>query len=245
MTIKSRVSIIDLPPRRYCVFMGLEHLAIIVSSLALLAFIWRRDRIFTSNQRAHMFDLCLQLFDQAKLTQHSHDFPSLTGYYQAAEFALEAFPDTVGYRKIPSLWLQITLAAALPINGTVDILARAQNTEFFSPSYDLEFSLPIPAGWPQPIQFRSNTQNHGLELTQIESAIGHLFADNRIKELLITKRGLRVVYQLAQAEKSRYLVFRMAEFEEITVNPDFLRPLMQELLTLRDRIQSRTSIIEA
>jgi hypothetical protein len=225
--------------------MGTLHFAIIVASLAFLVFVWNRDRANTSRQRARMFNLCLPLFDQPKLAQHSGDFPSLTGNYQGAEFVLTVLPDTVGYRKIPSLWLQVTLAAALPINGTVDILARAQNTEFFSPSYDLEFALPIPTGWPQPIQFRSNTQNHGLDVTQIEHPIGNLFSDKRIKELLITKRGLRVVYQLAQAEKSRYLVFRMAEFEEITVNPDFLRPLMQELLALRDSIQSRTSIIEA
>ena len=225
--------------------MGLEHAAIIVASLVLLAFIWHWDRTHTLRRRTRMFDLSLTLFDLTQLTQRRGDFPTLTGYYRSEKFSLEAFPDTVGYRKIPSLWMKVPLAAVVPINGTVDILARAQNTEFFSPSYDLEFALPIPAGWPQPIQFRSNTENHGLELTQIESAIGNLFADKRIKELLITKRGLRVVYQLAQAEKSRYLVFRMAEFDEITVNPDFLRPLMQDLLTLRDSIQSRTSIIEA
>ena len=140
-------------------------------------------------------------------------------------------------RKIPSLWMQVTLFVKLPINGTVDILARVQNIEFFSPSDELEFALPVPAGWPQPIQFRSNAENHGLDVTRIEAIVRKMFTDGRIKELILTGRGVRVVYQLSQAEKSRYLVFRMAEFEDITVNPDFLRALMNGMLDLRDNIR--------
>lgn len=232
----------NLPSPRYFVVMGLENLVIIVSSLALLAFIWRRDRIVTSNQRAGMFDRCLPLFDQPHTTQRNGEFPSLAANYRCETFELEAIPDTVGYRKIPSLWMQVTLAAKLPVNGTVDILARAQNIEFFSPSYDLKFALPVPAGWPQPIQFRSNAEKHDLDITQIEAIVGNMFSDGRIKELILTGRGLRVVYQLSQADKSRYLVFRMAEFEEITVNPDFLRSLMDDMLTLRDKVRAQPAL---
>ena len=76
--------------------------------------------------------------------------------------------------------------------------------------------------------------------TSRQRARAKLFSDHRIKELLITERGLRVVYQLSQAEKSRYLVFRMAEFEEMTVNPDFLRELMDDMHNLRDNIFPRS-----
>ena len=160
----------------------------------------------------------------------------LKGRYRAEQFTLEAFPDTLGYRKFPTLWMQVTLAATLPINGTVDILARAQNIEFFSPASELDIALPIPASWPQPIQFRANTDNHGLDIAPIETNVATLFADNRIKELLFTARGLRVIYQLSQAEKSRYLVFRMAEFEEMMVNAEFLRELLDALLNMRNTI---------
>ena len=81
-----------------------------------------------------MFDLCTPLMAEPKLVARHGDFPLLTGQFQSHQFALEAFPDTIGYRKIPSLWMQVTLATKLPVNGTVDILARAQNIEFFSPS---------------------------------------------------------------------------------------------------------------
>jgi hypothetical protein len=216
--------------------MGPLHLAIVIASLALLAFIWYRDRSQTARRRARMFDLCLPLLADPKLAQRRGDFPLLTGHFQSQKFTLEAFPDTIGYRKIPSLWMEVTLATKLPVNGTVDILARAQNIEFFSPSYELDVAPPVPASWPQPMQFRANTENHGLDIPRIEMNVAKLFSDNRIKELLITERGLRVIYQLSQAEKSRYFVFRMAEFEEMTVNPDFLRELMNDMLALRDNM---------
>lgn len=220
--------------------MGPLHISIIVASLALLALIWQRDRARTSRQRARMFDLCIPLLIEPQLTERHGNFPLLTGRYCAEKFTLEAFPDTLGYRKIPSLWMQVTAETKLPVSGTIDILARAQNIEFFSPSYALDVALPVPASWPQPMQFRANTQNHGLDIACIEIPVAKLFSDHRIKELLITERGLRVVYQLSQAEKSRYLVFRMAEFEEMTVNPDFLRELMDDMHNLRDNIFPRS-----
>jgi hypothetical protein len=216
------------------------HLAIVVASLALLAFIWHRDGARTARQRTRMFDLCLPLFEQPQLLERRGGFPALTGGYRAEKFTLEAFPDTIGFRKIPSLWMQVTLAAKLPVNGAVDILARPQNIEFFSPSYELDVTLPVPPSWPQPMKFRANTPHHRLDITRIEMNVAKLFCDQRIKELLITARGLRVVYQLAQAEKSRYLVFRMAEFEEMTVNPDFLRDLLDDMLSLRNSIAPRS-----
>ena len=136
--------------------MGSQHITTIVASLALLALIWQRDRARTSRQRAGMFDLCIPLQIEPLLTERRGDFPLLTGRYRAETFALEAFPDTLGYRKIPSLWMQVTVATKLPVSGTIDILARAQNIEFFSPSYELDVALPIPASWPQPMQFRAN-----------------------------------------------------------------------------------------
>jgi hypothetical protein len=220
------------------------HIIFIVASISLLFFIWQRDRRRTSQQRARMFDLCLPLFEQLQITQRPNEFPSLKGQYRSEQFVLEAFPDTLGYRKFPTLWMQVTLTATLPINGTVDILARAQNIEFFSPANELDIALPIPVSWPQPIQFRTNNENHELDIAPIETNIATLFADNRIKELLVTARGLRMIYQLSQAEKSRYLVFRMAEFEEMMVNPEFLRELMDVLLNMREKISSRTEITQ-
>ena len=215
------------------------------ASLGVLALVWHWDRNDNRRRRADMFDLCVSLFDNPQFEQRCGDFPSLTGHFQSTKFTLTAIPDTIGYRKIPSLWMQVTLFSALAVDGTIDVLARPQNIEFFSPSYDLDIELPIPSGWPQPIQFRSNTANHGLDVNLVECSIGKMFGDNRIKELLITARGLRVVYQLRQAEKSRYLVFRMAEFEEITVSPDFLRPLMEDMLKLRDNIRAPLTIAYA
>lgn len=49
----------------------------------------------------------------------------VNGRYRAEAFTLEAFPDTLRYRKIPSLWMQVTAETKLPVSSTIDILARA------------------------------------------------------------------------------------------------------------------------
>jgi hypothetical protein len=41
-----------------------------------------------------------------------------------------------------------------------------------------------------------------------------MFEDPRVKELLVTPHGVRIVYQLDQAERGHYLVLRQAQFSE-------------------------------
>ena len=133
--------------------MGSLHITTIVASLALLALIWQRDRARTSRQRAGMFDLCIPLQIEPQLTERRGDFPLLTGRYRAETFALEAFPDTLGYRKIPSLWMQVTVAMKLPVSGTIDILARAQNIEFFRRPINWMSPCPLPPVGRNPCNF--------------------------------------------------------------------------------------------
>ena len=41
-----------------------------------------------------------------------------------------------------------------------------------------------------------------------------MFEDPRVKELLVTPRGVRIVYQIDQAERAQYMVLRQAQFAE-------------------------------
>jgi hypothetical protein len=41
-----------------------------------------------------------------------------------------------------------------------------------------------------------------------------MFEDPRVKELLVTPRGVRIVYQIDQAERAQYLVLRQAQFAD-------------------------------
>ena len=87
-----------------------------IASLGVLALVWLWDRNDSRHRRADMFDLCLPIFEDPQFKQHQGEFPLLTGYFQATKFTLMAIPDTLGYRKIPSLWMQVTLVSELAVN---------------------------------------------------------------------------------------------------------------------------------
>lgn len=63
-----------------------------------------------------------------------------------------------------------------------------------------------------------------------------LFDDTQIKEMLVTPRGLRIVYRLAEAERSTYLVLRQAQFRTNQAEPGKVAELLDSMLTLRAEI---------
>jgi hypothetical protein len=63
-----------------------------------------------------------------------------------------------------------------------------------------------------------------------------IFADPRAKELLVTSKGMRYVWQVAEAGRARYGVFRQAEFGEVELDPQLVRDLLDRLIALRKSI---------
>ncbi|TIX63253.1 MAG: hypothetical protein E5V33_13140, partial [Mesorhizobium sp.] len=70
---------------------------------------------------------------------------------------------------------------------------------------------------------------------------GHLdiFAEGRAKELLVTPKGVRIVWLLAEAERARYGVFRQAAFGDARLDPALVERLLQSASALRDAINVR------
>lgn len=48
--------------------------------------------------------------------------------------------------------------------------------------------------------------------------------------------GARLVWQLAEADRARYGVFRQAEFGEVEVDPELVRGLLDRLIAVRKTI---------
>jgi hypothetical protein len=127
-------------------------------------------------------------------------------------------------RRLPSLWLVLTIKSATALGATIDCLARARNTEFYSPADELPHRLPPLPGCPPDLQVKSDRAD--LELAVLTPGIAGFFSESCAKELLVTPRGLRLVYLLDQARRSDYLVLRSASFE--TGGP--AAPLVERLL---------------
>jgi hypothetical protein len=188
-----------------------EIAALCAVFIPALWIIYRRARARHVAVRAVYFDDCRSLFDDCRITLQDTDFPVLEGRHGGHRFRLEPIVDHIAVRKLPSLWLKVSLLGELPVPGAVDFLARPQNTEFYSPSASLPHSLRIPAHWPQHAMLRTDIEDPSLPLDLLAPHM-HIFDDPRAKELLLTARGVRIVYQASHGQRAYYLVLRQPDF---------------------------------
>jgi hypothetical protein len=65
----------------------------------------------------------------------------------------------------------------------------------------------------------------------VESQIS-AFGDPRMKELVITPKGVRLVYQAAQAERADYLVLRQARFIQDRVDAALVSSLLDRVMAI-------------
>ena len=146
-------------------------------------------------------------------------------------FDLQALPDSLTFRKLPALWVMVTLPAPLPVKATLDIMARPAGNEPFSHFARLPHSLPCPADLPEGTGIRSDNAAAVPPLDLIAPHLG-LFADPRVKELVISPKGLRLVILADEAERGRYLIFRDLEVGRKPLPKDRLMPLIDTLRAL-------------
>jgi hypothetical protein len=197
----------------------------------LLWLIYRRALARHVAVRAVYFDECRSLFEDCRVDLQGTDFPVLEGRHKGYQFRLEPIVDHMAVRKLPSLWLKVSLLRDLPVPGAVDFLARPQNTEFYSPSASLLHSLRIPAGWPQHAMLRTDMEDPSLPLDLLAPHM-HIFDDPRAKELLITARGVRIVYQAGQGQRAYYLVLRRPEFGDPQLPPRLALQLLDQAVAV-------------
>ncbi len=200
--------------------------------------IYRRDRARKKAIRAAYFDDCKFLFEQCRIVQEGTDFPVLEGRYQGYQIRLEPVVDHMGVRKLPSLWLMVSLLGELPVPGMVDFLARPQNTEFYSPSAGLPISLRIPPDWPQHAILRTDIEDQSPPIALLRPHVG-IFGDPKTKELLVTPRGVRIVYQASQGERAYYLVLRLPEFGEARLPETVARQLLEQVIAVYSSVAGK------
>lgn len=205
--------------------------ALCAAFAGVLWLIYRRDRARKKAARGAYFDDCRFLFDECRVVQHSTDFPVLDGHYRGHHIRLEPVVDHMAVRKLPSLWLMVSLFGELPVSGTIDFLMRPQNTEFYSPSANLPISVRIPPGYPQHALLRTDIENYS-PLVEMLARHMSIFDDERTKELVLTSRGVRVVYQASQGERAYYMVLRQPEFGDPRLSAALARRLLEQVIAI-------------
>ena len=155
----------------------------------------------------------------------------LEGIYLGHSFQLKALVDTLPTRKLPSLWLLITLPEAQPVQATLDMMLRPAAATSFSNFDFLPHTLKTPEGFPPEAVIRTDAPQLCLPAAMLLKHID-LFRDAKGKELLISPKGLRIVVQVAEVDRARYVVLREARFDDTVIDAASTEQAMNVLLAL-------------
>lgn len=211
--------------------------------LALAALgLWLGLRLFRETRartaaRAGYFDAVKPLFDSGETRLQPTGFPRMTGRRGGLSFDLQAIPDTLTFRKLPALWVLVTLPEPLPLRATLNLMARPSGNEPFTRFLGLPQSLPTPPGLPPHVAVRTDDATR-VPFADLIARHAALFDDPDIKELVMSPKGLRIVILGEEADRGRFLIFREAEMGMTALSPGRLSPLLDRLAALREDVLS-------
>ena len=182
--------------------------------------------------RAGYFAGVAGLFTQVVTRVELSGFGRLAGVWQGLRHDLQAVPDTLSYRKLPVLWVLVTQTEALPVATELHIMARPTQHEVFSSFGAMAAAVALPEGFPADCALRCADAS-ALPPQALIARAAALFADPRVKELVIAPKGLRIVILAEEAARGGYLLFRNAEMGRDALTPARLQPVLDALAVLR------------
>jgi hypothetical protein len=206
-------------------------IATVILAAVLLRYVKNRQRAYNTLPDTLFRDISPLLQNPTRLPGTSAGTWKLQGEYQGHRFQIQSIIDTLATRKLPSLWLMVTLPEPQSTTATIDMMLRASGPTTFSNFDFLPHTLPTPKGFPEQATIRSDDEHATVPVSAILPHLD-LFHGRRGKELLISPKGLRLVVQAAEADRARYGVFREANFGDTVIDAKLAQDCMNTLLAL-------------
>lgn len=193
--------------------------------------------------RAGFLDAARPLLGAPATRIEPDGFARMAGTWGGARIDLRVVPDTLTMRKLPALWLLVTLTEPQPLSATWHLMLRPRGAETFSAFGRLPHLRPPRPDLPADSALRTDAAA-GEPPPALAATVARL-GEARLKELVLSPRGLRVTWLVEEAHRGRYLIFRDAEMGRAALDPAVLRPLLEALLALRDDIAAAPDPVPA
>ncbi|WP_189401725.1 MULTISPECIES: hypothetical protein [unclassified Mesorhizobium] len=176
--------------------------------------------------------------DAADISDGTAGVVTWAGTWNGQRVQMRTIVDTLATRKLPTRWLSVSITEPVAVPGIFDMMMRPNSATTFSNFDHLPHMLPKVLGFPADAVLR--TDRKGVAFPQdLIAAHTEVFAEGRAKELLITPKGVRIVWLLAEAERARYGVFRQAAFSDAGIDPALIERLLEAASGLREAINRR------
>lgn len=211
---------------------------IVISAFMVVSCIWMGKRAFSDHraalvQRRGLFDEVARLFFNARISFAPDHFPILVGSLEDGRQAkVELIADTMVTRRLPQLWLRVTLSEAGECRRpTIGALARPTGAEYYSLVHDMPEWL-APPHTDASLLMRGDGRATAWQIKHVSAMFRSLFADPAMKEAVISPRGTRVIRQAAQGERGTHLLLRQIRFPITTISPDLVKKAVAEAVAL-------------
>ena len=166
------------------------------------------------------------------------------GTWKGRRVQVRTIVDTLATRKLPALWLSVTVTGKVAVPGVFDMMMRPGSATTFSNFDHLPHTLRTPDNFPDEAVIRTDRDSSRFPMDIIARHLG-VFADGRAKELLITPNGARIVWLMAEADRARYGVFRQAEFGGAELDPRLIERLLGHASELCASLESTSHQVAA
>lgn len=188
--------------------------AVVCMWLALRAV---RDQREAMSERSRLLAEAGTILSDAATVIGPDQYPVVTGRTDdGRQVKVDVIADTLVTRRLPQLWLRVTLYDASPNRPTLGVLARPAGSEYYSLVHDMPQWMTPPVS-TSPMLMRGDGSASPAQSERMREHFASLFIDPAVKEAVVSPKGLRIVCQAAQGERGAHLLLRQSRFSIATV----------------------------
>jgi hypothetical protein len=218
--------------------------AILIAAViaGILGFIAVRDHKAMRGSRRGLLDRCLPLFDRYTHKECGDSFPQLSGRVGDQNVDVRLICDTMTMRRLPQLWLQVTVLHEMQGITGFAVLVRPSNYEFYSMTGNFDHVIEPPPSFPSEVIVRADGPYGSVFFDRLAPTLAVILADPKVKEIAVTRRGIRIIRQAAEGRRGEHLLLRQAVFDHATVEAETLGGMLADIRRLQHAVTPKESV---
>lgn len=206
---------------------------VLTAAIATLGWLAMREHRARLAERRGLLDACAPVLERPSISHGGDGFPRLAGWRDGRRLDVRLISDSMTIRRLPQLWLQLTVLTRIEGIGELAALVRPSGYEFYSLTGRFHHVLEAPDTFPREIMIRGEDARAAELLERVAEPMAALFADPRIKEIAVTRKGLRIIWQAGEARRGEYLLLRQAVFSDAAIAAGTLAELLAAMEVMR------------